>query len=139
MALHEAKATLVRLRDTDLIVADRADDIRGRYVIDMAGERLGEVDDLFIDDQERKVRILEVASGGFLGLGTKKFLIPVEAIMRITEDTVYIRQSRERVATAPAYDPTLTDEHYLNEVYGHYGYPPSWGADYRYPPYRHYP
>jgi len=105
----------------------------------MAGERLGEVDDLFIDDQERKVRILEVASGGFLGLGTKKFLIPVEAIMRITEDTVYIRQSRERVATAPAYDPTLTDEHYLNEVYGHYGYPPSWGADYRYPPYRHYP
>jgi sporulation protein YlmC with PRC-barrel domain len=139
MALEEAKTTLVRLSDTDLTVADRADDIRGRDVLDMAGEQLGEVDDLFIDGRERKVRFLQVASGGFLGLGTTKFLIPVDAIMRVTEDAVYISQSRERVAVAPAYDPTLVDERYQDEVYGHYGYPPYWAPDYRYPPYPYYP
>jgi sporulation protein YlmC with PRC-barrel domain len=139
MDAREAKATLVRLSDTELIVADRADDFRGRDVLDMASEQLGEVDDLFIDDRECKVRFLEVASGGFLGLGTKQFLIPVDAIIRITEDAVYISQSREHVAGAPAYDPTLLDEHYLGEVYGHYGYPPDWGMDYRYPPSPYYP
>jgi sporulation protein YlmC with PRC-barrel domain len=139
MAMHEAKAILVRLSDTDLTVADRAEDIRGRNVLDMAGEELGEVDDLLVDDREHKVRFLEVSSGGFLGLGAKNFLIPVDAIMRITEDAVYINQSRERVASAPRYDPTLVDERYLREVYGYYGYPPYWGADYRYPAYPYYP
>jgi hypothetical protein len=64
MALHEAKAALVRLSNTDLTVADRADDIRGLDVLDISGEELGEVDDLLIDNAERKVRFLEVASGG---------------------------------------------------------------------------
>ena len=139
MAMHEVKAALVRLSDTDLTVADRAEDIRGRNVLDMAGEELGEVDDLLVDEREHKVRFLQVSSGGFLGLGARKFLIPVDAIMRITEDAVYISQSRERVASAPNYDPTLVDERYLGEVYGYYGYPPYWGPDYRYPPYPYYP
>jgi sporulation protein YlmC with PRC-barrel domain len=139
MAMHEVKATLVRLSDTDLMIADRAEDIRGRKVLDMAHEELGEVNDLFIDDHEHKVRFLEVSSGGFLGLGATKFLIPVDAVMRITEDVVYINQGREHVAGAPTYDPTLVNERYPSDVYGHYGYPPYWGADYRYPPYPYYP
>ena len=64
MALHETRATLIRLSDTELTVADRADDIRGLDVLDISGEELGEVDDLLIDNAERKVRFLEVASGG---------------------------------------------------------------------------
>jgi sporulation protein YlmC with PRC-barrel domain len=139
MATHETKATLVRLSDSNLALADRAEDIRGRTVLDMAGEELGKVEDLFIDEQDHKVRLLEVSSGGFLGLGATKFLIPVEAIRRITDDAVYISQSRERVAGAPRYDPALVDERYVSDVYGHYGYPPYWGPDYRYPPYPYYP
>jgi CBS domain-containing protein/sporulation protein YlmC with PRC-barrel domain len=135
MATYERKATLMRLSDTDLALADRAEDIRGRKTLDMAGEELGEVDDLLIDERERKVRFLQVASGGFLGLGATKFLIPVDTIVRITEDAVHINQSRARVAGAPRYDPTLVDERYVNEVYNHYGHSPYWEPDYRYPPY----
>ena len=104
----------------------------------MAGEELGAVNDLFIDEQERKVRFLEVSSGGFLGLGATKFLLPVDAISRITSDVVHINQSRERVAGAPRYDPTLVEERYVSDVYSHYGYPPYWGPDYDYPPYPYY-
>jgi sporulation protein YlmC with PRC-barrel domain len=138
MAMHEAKATLVKLSDTNLTLADRAEDIRGRDVFDTAGEEIGEVDDLFVDEQEQKVRFLQVASGGFLGLGATKFLIPVDAITRITEDAVYISQTRERLAGVPRYDPSLVDERYLRDVYGYYGYSPYWGPDYRYPSYPYY-
>jgi CBS domain-containing protein/sporulation protein YlmC with PRC-barrel domain len=139
MATYDPSTTLVRLNDTDLTLADPAEDIRGRKAVDMAGEELGEVDDLLIDEREQKVRFLEVSSGGFLGLGATKFLLPVEAITRITDDAVYINQSRERVAGAPGYDPTLVDERYVRDVYSHYGYPPYWGPDYEYPSYPYYP
>ena len=129
MAMREAKATLLWLSDTGLTVADRAEDIRGRNALDMAGEGLGIVNDLLIDEREHKVRFLGVSSGGFLGLGAKNFLIPVDTILRITEDGVYIGQGRERVSRVLAYDPTLVDEPYLSEVHECYGYPPYWGPD----------
>jgi sporulation protein YlmC with PRC-barrel domain len=139
MAMHGTKAALVKLSDTNLTLASRAEDIRGRDVLDTAGEEIGKVDDLLIDEQEQKVRFLQVSSGGFLGLGATKFLIPVDAIMRMTEDAVYISQARERLAGAPRYDPSLVDERYLSDVYGYYGYSPYWGPDYRYPGYPYYP
>jgi uncharacterized protein YrrD len=73
MATYQAKAALKRLSDSDLALADRHEDIRGRNVLDVAGEDLGEVNDLFIDESEKKVRFLEVSSGGFLGLGRRSF------------------------------------------------------------------
>jgi CBS domain-containing protein/sporulation protein YlmC with PRC-barrel domain len=138
MATNNPKARLVRLSDTNLTLADPAEDIRGLEAVDMAGEQLGTVDDLFIDEQERKVRFLEVSSGGFLRLGATKFLLPVDAIARIADDVVHINQSRERVAGSPQYDPTLVEERYVSNVYSHYGYPPYWGDDYHYPPYPYY-
>jgi CBS domain-containing protein/sporulation protein YlmC with PRC-barrel domain len=138
MATNDVRARLVRLSDTNLTLADPAEDIRGLQALDMSGEELGTVDDLFIDEQEPKVRFLEVSSGGFLGLGATKFLLPVDAITRISPDEVHINQSRERVAGAPRYDPKLVEERYVSDVYSHYGYPPYWGPDYRYPPYPHY-
>ena len=138
MATHDTKARLVRLSDTNLTLADPVEDIRGLKAVDAAGEELGSIDDLFIDEPDRNVRFLEISSGGFLGLGATKFLIPVDAITRIADEVVHINQSRERVAGAPQYDPTLVEEHYVSNVYSHYGYPPYWGPDYRYPPYPYY-
>lgn len=138
MATHEINVTLLRLSDTDLTLANQSEDIRGRKALDMADEELGTIDDLLIDEREQKVRFLQVASGGFLGLGATKFLLPVDAIMRITPDAVYINQTRERIAGAPRYDPALVDERYVGDLYGHYGYPPYWGLGYQYPPYPDY-
>lgn len=138
MGTHEAREALVRLSDSNLTLHDRTEDIRGRRVVDVAGEDLGKVDDLFIDEREQKVRFLEVSTGGFLGLGATKFLLPVDAITRLTDETVYVNQSREQVAGAPRYDPTLVEERYVSDLYSHYGYPPYWGADYRYPGYPDY-
>src|ERR671938_16859 len=87
-------AALRRLSDTELKIADPAEDIRDRKVVDRDGEELGEVNDLLIDEHDRRVRFFQGASGGFLGLGQTKFLLPVDAITRISEDTVYVNQTR---------------------------------------------
>jgi sporulation protein YlmC with PRC-barrel domain len=139
MAPPKTPAALIKLSDSNLTLTDAAEDIQGRTVLDTTGQEVGEVGDLLVDEQERKVRMLEVSSGGFLGLGATTFLLPVDAIVRITEDAVYISQARERIAGAPAYDPMLVDERYLSGIYRHYGYSPYWSEGYRYPRYPYYP
>ena len=67
MAQIEKTAKLVRLSDTELTIANPAEDIRGRAVVDRDGEELGEVEGLLIDAPEEHVHWLEAASGGFLG------------------------------------------------------------------------
>jgi len=116
--------TLSKLRDVGQTVANTVDDIRGRMVKDKNGQELGKIDGLMIDDVERKVRFIEVASGGFLGFGGSKSFIPVEAITRITEDDVYISHTREHLADAPPYDPDLVEAHsdYFSGLYPYYGY-----------------
>jgi sporulation protein YlmC with PRC-barrel domain len=144
MTQSEKTATLRRLSDTELTVADPAEDIRDRHVVDRDGADLGEVEDLLIDERDKRVRFVEVASGGFLGIGQTKFLLPVEAITRISDETVYVNQTRQHIAGAPVYDPDLIhedvgEESYYGAVYQHYGYPPYWGPGYVYPPYPYYP
>lgn len=124
-------ATLYTLGDRGQTVDGLVNDVRGREVQDADGTGIGRVTDLLIDDQEKKVRFLLVEHGGFLGFGEKKSLIPVEAITKITEHEVLIDQSREKVASAPAYAPDLVDDRpHHSSVYDHYGYPPYWGLYY---------
>ncbi len=120
-------AMLSKLSDSGQTVANPADDIRGRKVKDKNGKDLGKVDDLLIDDQERKIRFLRVEHGGFLGVGETKSFIPIDAITRITEEEVHINHSRDHVAKAPRYDPDLVDSRtYYTNIYGYYGYVPYW-------------
>ena len=41
--------------------------MRNRTVVNRDGEDIGEVEDPLIDAHKKRVRLLEVASGGFLG------------------------------------------------------------------------
>ncbi len=132
---ESATRTLRTLNDADLTTRDRAEDIRDRKVVDAVGDEIGKIDALLIDDQEQKVRFLRVASGGFLGIGKSKVLIPVEAITKVEEEVVRIDQTRDHVSNAPAYDPDLVEDNYYETVYGHYGFQPYWGAGYLYPAY----
>ena len=127
-------ATLYTLGDRGQTVDGSANDVRGREVKDKNDDGIGKVADLLVDDREGKVRFLLVEHGGFLGFGETMTLIPVDAITKITEDEVFVNQSRERVASAPGYDPHLVDDRpYHASIYSHYGYAPYWGAGYMYP------
>ena len=115
--------TLKTLRDLGETVSSDDEDIRGRMVKDIDGRDLGKIESLLVDADAAKVRFMEVASGGFLGLGETKSLIPVEAITRITDQEVHISHTREHVAGAPSYDPELAadDPTYFSNLYPYYG------------------
>ena len=130
--------TLIKIGDTDLKLASKDEDIRGRSVIDSAGEKIGEVKELMVDETESKVRFLEIGSGGVLGIGDKHFLIPVDSIKRVDKDNVYLSETGIRIQGAPAFDPTLVvDEKLYADLYNYYGYSPYWTAGYAYPAFPH--
>lgn len=128
-------ADLVRLSDTTFTLADPAEDVRNRTVIDADGEEIGHVHDLFIDEEEKSARFLQVASGGVLGIGAQHFLVPVEAVAEIEDDRVHISRNRERLLDVPTYDPDLADHrNYYADLYGWWGYAPYGAAGYGFAP-----
>jgi sporulation protein YlmC with PRC-barrel domain len=122
-------AGLLYLSDSGLELAHAADDVRGLAVLTPYGHRLGEVEDLVVDAQERRVRLLSVLSGGILGLGATERLVPVEAIIRV-DDRVHLDHphvgaaDRGRDRVDPAAGPAFAD------VYERYGVVPFWTVGY---------
>jgi sporulation protein YlmC with PRC-barrel domain len=128
--MEETFGTLAALSDTRQLVADPADDVRGRAVVDSGGEKIGTVADLLIETETNHVRFLRVEHGGILGFGAQASFVPVEAIVRVAEDTVYVGSSKDHVAGGPRYDPDLIGERaYYEQIYGHYGQIPPYAPD----------
>lgn len=129
-------AELKKLTDTDLDIAESGEDIRGRKVVDPQGEEIGHISALFVDEGERKVRLLEIRAGGFLGIGDRHFLLPVDAIASVGKDAVRVNETQDRVVHSPAYDPTLIlapNVESWEPFFGYYGLSPYWGNGYMYP------
>jgi sporulation protein YlmC with PRC-barrel domain len=99
---------LLRLSDTDFDIPDDQD-IRGRTVIDQNGNEIGKIDDLLMDPQTRRIRFLQVTSGGFLGIGGRMMLIPVQAIARFDRNYVEIDQSMRGGSGEMRYNPPMID------------------------------
>ena len=132
----KSNTALVKLTNTSLELADFNQDIRGRKVVDRHGDEIGHVSSLFIDEAERKVRMIEIRAGGFFGIGERHFLVPVDAITSVEKDEVHINATREHVAGSPPYDPGLIDQPTQSNwepYYGYYGLSPYWGYGYMYP------
>ena len=98
----QAGIGLVRLGDSGFVPTNPEDYLRGKDVYDLHGQRMGRVEDLYIDRQEREVRFLEVGTGGFLGIGERRFLVPVEAVTRVSEDQVIVEPDRTEKAEGSA-------------------------------------
>jgi len=132
--LHDSE--LARLSDTDLVLAEERQDIRNRKVVDRHGTDIGHVENLFIDQTERKVRMVQIRAGGFLGLGERHFLLPVDAITSVANGEVHVNVTLELIVGSPVYDPSIipapTQESW-GPYYGHYGVTPYWSAGYMYP------
>ena len=122
---------LVSLEQSDLTLAHPLDDLRGFTVVDRHHHRVGRVDDLIIDEQERRPRLLVVTSGGLLGLGLTKRLIPVDAVTRV-DAQVHIEALHTQVHEAES-DPALDPAPAYHEICAHYGYRPFWGPGYVHP------
>ena len=91
----------------------------GFKVYDSSGDKIGKVDDLFIDDSDREEYI--GVKMGFLG--TKSTLIPMD-IVRVNEaeKAVEVSESKDHVKDAPSFDDDeeITPE-YEDRIRSHFG------------------
>ena len=114
--------------DTRFALADPEHDVRGHAVYDHNGQEIGTVEDLFVDEDEKKVRFLDVAAGGFLGIGEKHFLVPVGVLRELTEERVVIDRSREEVLGSAQLDPGTVpgrkDQASIKDYYGELPFSP---------------
>lgn len=130
----DQQPTLIDLDDGDLKLENPTDDIRGRNAFDRHGDKIGDIDGLVVDEDERKVRFIRIGSGGILGIGETKRLVPVDAITRISDNEVHIDRSKEHVAESSPYDPkVLKTSDFYKGLYGYYGYGTFWSPGYVYP------
>ena len=127
---HNNQSSLVKLGNSGFVLENRAQDIRGLDVYDRDGKEIGSVESLYVDPAEQEVRFLDVGAGGFLGVGEKHFLIPVEAITNIDGEGVTIDQGRGKVTDSPALPTNVVPAvDYQRGVYDYYGYEyPAWAG-----------
>ena len=81
-------------------------ELRQRGVFDSGGSLIGHVVNIYVDDEEN-FRFVDVAMGGFMGLGKKHHLVPVEAIAEEEPGSITLTVDRRSVQSAP----TLGDPH----------------------------
>lgn len=116
------EVNLVKLSDSDLVLENPEQDIRGLDVDDSSGEPFGRVADLYVDGKQHRVRFLDVRAGGFLGIGEKNFLIPVEAVLTVDGEKVTVDQSRQKVVDSPPFDASVVPQaSYQRDIYDYYG------------------
>lgn len=96
----------------------RVSELIGANVKNAKNETVGEIDDLMIDDGDGHVRYAALSVGGFLGLGTKLFAIPLSTF-RVAVDangkaTVVLSVTKESFKGIEGFDkehwPNLADK-----------------------------
>lgn len=127
---------LVPLGAGEVTLAQEQDDVRGMPVLDVRDHRVGEVEEILVDPEERRARVLVVASGGIMGLGEHHRLVPVDAVARVRAH-VRLERSDLHVESGFDYDPEPPGPVDYRPVYSYFGYTPFWEDDYRAPYFLH--
>ncbi len=124
--MEYVEPNIVKLSGSDFHLEEPRQDIRGFDVYDIDGDKIGTVEDLYVDREAHVTRFLDVKAGGFLGIGKKHYLIPVEDVTRNVseEDRVTVNHDRDKVLESLDFDPDVVpDVSFQRSVYGHYGRP----------------
>jgi hypothetical protein len=98
-------------------------ELRLKSVFDSGSRHIGQVSHLYVDD-DRNLRFVDVVTSGFLGLGKKHHLVPVEAITDEAPGSVTLGVDQQTVEGAPAFSNphAAPDEGLQRAVREHYGY-----------------
>lgn len=117
------------LTSSGLELEDPTKDLRGREALDRDGERVGTVTDLLIDPTLRIPRLAVLESGGgLLGIGKKRYLVPMEAISPADGQQVRINRFKDQILGEPEYHASEGEEEELQyaQVYLAYEIRPYW-------------
>ncbi len=132
----EGLDALQNANETGLAPNEPRNDVRGKQVFDGAHHHIGTVDDLLLDGPERRVRFLHVERAGFLGMGARQYLVPIDEVKRTDAEGLHLTADYRKIDSSPSYDPerARADHHgFWSGVYDYWGYEPYWSLGYVYP------
>jgi sporulation protein YlmC with PRC-barrel domain len=120
----ERRPNLVKMSDADFRLDEPRQDVRGLDVYDLDGEQAGSVEELSVEPDSRFPRFLVVSAGGFLGVGKKRFLVPIEEVSRdMGEERITVNRDSDKVVGSPNFntDEALAPDvqHAVLAYYGH--------------------
>lgn len=103
----------------------------GDKVVNRDGDSLGEVKDLMIDLESGRVVYVVLEFGGFLGMGSKLFAVPLSAMQVDSSNHQFIfDQRKEKLENAPGFDkdnwPDFSDRTWGSDIHAYYGVTPDW-------------
>src|SRR5919108_5995901 len=83
----------------------KASTLIGNRVKNAAGEGIGRIKEIMIDLEEGHISYAVLSFGGFLGLGSKLFAIPWNALtFRPHENVFILNVDKERLRNSPGFD-----------------------------------
>ena len=77
-------------------------ELRHKRVLDLDGRHIGQVENLYVDD-DGQLQFVDVVTSGFLGLRTKHHLVPVEVIAEEGAGSVTLEVDQQEVESTPTY------------------------------------
>lgn len=100
--------------------------ITGQNVHNLEGKNIGDIKELMIDPSRAKVVYAVLEFGGFMGIGSKLFAIPLESLQfSEKDDSITLDVNKEKLENAPSFDkdnwPMTADTKFVDSVYKHYG------------------
>ena len=99
-------------------------EIRQKSVLDSGGSVVGMVANLYVDEDSRQLRYVDVLTSDFLGLERKHHLVPGKVVSKEDPGSITLRVNQQTVESAPDFpNPhVVPDEEYQRTIREHYGY-----------------
>ncbi|MDR3698506.1 MAG: PRC-barrel domain-containing protein [Candidatus Sulfopaludibacter sp.] len=112
-----------------------ASTLNGESVRNDAGEDLGTVDEIMIDIPSGRVAYAVLSFGGVLGLGSKLFAVPWNALQVDEDEKCFVLNvDKATLDSAPGFDknnwPDMADTTFRSQIFRHYGAEPYWEEEY---------
>jgi hypothetical protein len=99
-------------------------ELRQKNVLDSGGSVVGTVANLYVEEESRQLRFVDVLTSDFLGLERKHHLVPIEAVSEEGPGSITLGVDQETVESAPPFpNPhVVPEEEYQRTIREHYGY-----------------
>jgi sporulation protein YlmC with PRC-barrel domain len=99
-------------------------ELRQKSVLDSGGSVVGTVANLYVEEESRQLRFVDVLTSDFLGLERKHHLVPMEAVSEEDPGSITLGVDQETVERAPTFpNPhVVPEEEYQRTIREHYGY-----------------
>jgi sporulation protein YlmC with PRC-barrel domain len=106
-----------------------AETLVGNDVYNQKDEDLGDIKEIMLDMRTGRVGYAVLSFGGFLGVGTKLFAVPWDALTLDTKNKRFVLNAeKDRLKDAPGFDkdqwPNMSDQTWAKEIHSYYGTQP---------------